>query len=123
MDKKVIYSAVQPTHCLTLGNYIGALNNWLQYQQEESNDCIFAIADLHALTVRQEPGAYRERCLSLFAQYLAMGLDCDKSILYFQSQVHQHAELQWILNCYTYVGEMNRMTQFKIGRASCRERV
>ncbi len=72
MDKKVIYSAVQPTHCLTLGNYIGALNNWLQYQQEESNDCIFAIADLHALTVRQEPGAYRERCLSLFAQYLAM---------------------------------------------------
>lgn len=113
MDKKVIYSAVQPTHCLTLGNYIGALNNWLQYQQEESNDCIFAIADLHALTVRQEPGAYRERCLSLFAQYLAMGLDCDKSILYFQSQVHQHAELQWILNCYTYVGEMNRMTQFK----------
>ncbi|MDE5618772.1 MAG: tryptophan--tRNA ligase [Clostridia bacterium] len=113
MDKKVIYSAVQPTHCLTLGNYIGALNNWLQYQNEPNNDCIFAIADLHALTVRQEPNAYRERCLSLFAQYLAMGLDCNKSILYFQSQVHQHTELQWILNCYTYVGEMNRMTQFK----------
>lgn len=113
MSKKIIYSAVQPTHCLTLGNYLGAVNNWLKYQHDEDNDCIFAIADLHALTVRQDPAVYPDRILSLFAQYLAMGLDAEKNILYMQSQVAEHAVLQWILNCYTYVGEMSRMTQFK----------
>jgi tryptophanyl-tRNA synthetase len=112
MDKrKVAYSGIQPTGCLTLGNYIGAVKNWLTMQEEY--DCIYGIADLHALTVRQVPSEFRKTALSFFAQYLAMGLDPKKSILYFQSHVPQHAELTWILNCYTYVGEASRMTQFK----------
>lgn len=110
-DKKVVYSAVQPTGCITLGNFLGAINNWLKMPDDYAS--IFAIADLHALTVRQNPAEYRQKAISFFAQYLACGLDPDKSILYFQSHVPQHAELTWILNCYSYVGEMNRMTQFK----------
>ena len=110
-DKKVVYSAVQPTGCITLGNFLGAINNWLKMPEEYAS--IFAIADLHALTVRQNPAEYRQKAISFFAQYLACGLDPEKSILYFQSHVPQHAELTWILNCYSYVGEMNRMTQFK----------
>lgn len=110
-DKKVVYSAVQPTGCITLGNYIGAISNWLKLADE--NMSIFSIADLHALTVRQNPAEYRQRALSFFAQYLACGLDPNKSITYFQSHVPQHAELTWILNCFTYIGEVNRMTQFK----------
>lgn len=120
-DKKVVYSAVQPTGCITLGNFLGAINNWLKMQDDYVN--IFAIADLHALTVRQNPAEYRKRALSFFAQYLACGLDPQKSILYFQSHVHQHAELAWILNCFTYVGEMNRMTQFKDKSAKHAENV
>ncbi|MDD4316119.1 MAG: tryptophan--tRNA ligase [Clostridia bacterium] len=112
MDKKkVVYSGIQPTGCLTLGNYIGAVSNWLTMQDEY--DCLFSIADLHALTVRQVPADFRKTALRFFAQYLAMGLDPKKSILYFQSHVPQHAELTWILNCFTYVGEASRMTQFK----------
>lgn len=113
MDKKVIYSGIQPTGCLTLGNYIGAVSNWLKLQEDDNNQCIFSVVDLHALTLRQVPAEYRARNLSFFAQYLAMGVDPKKSIIYFQSHVHEHAELAWVLNCYTYVGEMNRMTQFK----------
>lgn len=113
MDKKVIYSGIQPTGCLTLGNYIGAVSNWLKLQEDENNQCIFSVVDLHALTVRQVPAEYRARNLSFFAQYLALGVDPKKSIIYFQSHVHEHAELAWVLNCYTYVGEMNRMTQYK----------
>ncbi len=110
-DKKVVYSAVQPTGCITLGNYIGAISNWLKLSEEYFS--VFAIADLHALTIRQNPAEYRQRALSFFAQYLACGLDPEKCILYFQSHVPAHAELTWILNCFTYIGETNRMTQFK----------
>lgn len=110
-DKKVVYSAVQPTGCITLGNFLGAINNWLKMTDDYMS--IFAIADLHALTVRQNPAEYRKTAMSFFAQYLACGLDPEKSILYFQSHVPQHTELTWILNCFTYVGEANRMTQFK----------
>ncbi len=110
-DKKIVYSAVQPTGCITLGNYIGAISNWIKLSEEY--DSIFAIADLHALTVRQVPAEYRQRALSFFAQYLACGLDPEKCIMYFQSHVPEHAELTWILNCFTYIGEAQRMTQFK----------
>ena len=113
MEKKVIYSAVQPTNQLTLGNYLGAVNNWLKFQKEEENDCIFAVADLHSLTIRRDAEEVRSSTLSLLAQFLAFGLDEKKNILYVQSHVPAHTQLSWILNCYTYVGEMTRMTQFK----------
>ena len=113
MDKKIIYSGIQPTGLVTLGNYIGALSNWLKLQNDENYQCIYSIADLHSLTVRQVPSEFRNRAISFFAQYLACGLDPQKNIMYFQSHVHEHAELTWILNCFTYVGEASRMTQFK----------
>lgn len=111
MNKPVVYSGIQPTGIITIGNYIGAITNWLKLSDEY--DCIYGIADLHALTVRQVPAEYRQRAMSFFAQYLACGLDPRKNVLYFQSHVHEHAELSWILNCFTYIGEMQRMTQFK----------
>ncbi|HHT83022.1 MAG: tryptophan--tRNA ligase [Christensenellales bacterium] len=112
--KKTVYSGIQPTGCLTLGNYIGAIRNWLKLQEElEEYFCIYSIVDLHALTTRQNPALFRKTALSFFAQLLAVGLDPEKSILYFQSHVPQHAELTWVLNCFTYVGEAGRMTQFK----------
>ena len=111
--KKVIYSAVQPTSQLTLGNYLGAVNNWLKFQAEEGNDCIFAVADLHSLTIRRPREEVENSTLSLLAQFLAFGLDEKKNILYVQSHVPAHTQLAWVLNCYTYVGEMTRMTQFK----------
>lgn len=111
VNKKILYSAIQPTGILTLGNFAGAVGNWLKLQEEGLP--IFAIADLHALTVRQNPAEFRARATSFFAQFLACGLSPEKSTLYYQSHVHEHAELQWILNCYTYVGEMERMTQYK----------
>lgn len=110
-DKKRIVSGIQPTGTITLGNYIGAVNNWRKMQSDF--DSIFFIADLHALTLRREPAEFRQTALGFFAQYLAMGLDPQKAIIYFQSHVRQHTELQWILNCNTYVGEASRMTQFK----------
>ena len=113
MDKKIIYSGIQPTGLVTLGNYIGALSNWLKLQDNDEYQCIFSIADLHSLTVRQVPSEFRNRALSFFAQYLACGLDPQKNIMYFQSHVHEHAELTWIFNCITYIGEASRMTQFK----------
>lgn len=113
MEKKIIYSGIQPTGLVTLGNYIGALQNWLKFQDDENYQCIYSIADLHSLTVRQVPAEFRNRALSFFAQYLACGLDPQKNIMYFQSHVHEHAELTWILNCITYIGEASRMTQFK----------
>ena len=111
--KKVVYSAVQPTSQLTLGNYLGAVNNWLKLQQDESKERIFAVADLHSLTIRREAREVRENTLSLLAQFLAFGLDEKRNIIYVQSHVPAHTQLAWILNCYTYVGEMSRMTQFK----------
>ncbi len=109
--KKIVYSAVQPTGSLTIGNFVGAIRNWLRLQDEY--DCFFAIADLHAITVRQEPAELRRRTLDLAALYLACGIDPAKCALYVQSHVPAHAELCWILNTLTYVGEASRMTQFK----------
>ncbi len=109
--QKVIFSGAQPTGSLTLGNYIGAVSNWKKLQEEY--DSFFSIVDLHSLTVRQDPKTFKETALSFFAQYLASGLDPEKNTLFFQSQVKEHAELAWILNCNTYMGELSRMTQFK----------
>ncbi len=109
--KKIIYSAVQPTGCVTIGNYIGAIHNWVDMQDE--GECVFAIANQHALTVRQDPTEFRARTLSFFAQYLACGLNPEKCVIYIQSHVPAHSQLAWILNCYTYLGELSRMTQFK----------
>lgn len=111
MENKVIYSAVQPSGNLTIGNYVGAISNWVRLQNEY--DCYFAIANMHSITVRQEPAELRRRTLELAALYLACGIDPEKCALYVQSQVPQHAELSWVLNTITYVGEMQRMTQFK----------
>ena len=110
-NKKRIYSAAQPTGVLTLGNYIGSIRNWVDLQEKE--DCVFAIANQHALTVRQNPTEFRARTMSFFAQYLACGLDPEKCVVYLQSHVPAHSQLAWILNCYTYVGELSRMTQYK----------
>ena len=109
--KPVIFSGIQPSGMLTIGNYIGALSRFSQLQDDY--DCIYCVVDEHAITVRQNPADLRRRCLELIALYIASGLDPEKSILYCQSHVSAHAELGWILNCYTYMGELSRMTQFK----------
>ena len=109
--KKVIFSGIQPSGVLTIGNYIGALRRFADLQNEY--DCIYCIVDEHAITVRQNPADLRRRCLELAALYLASGIDPEKSIIYCQSHVSAHAELAWILNCFTYMGELSRMTQFK----------
>lgn len=109
--KKTLYSAVQPTNNLTIGNYIGAISNFVKLQDEYN--CVYAIANMHAITVRQNPAELRQRTLSLLALYIACGVDPEKCILYLQSHVPCHAELCWVLNTFTYVGEMERMTQFK----------
>ena len=110
-DKKVLYSAVQPTNNLTIGNYVGAISNWVKLQNEY--DCYFSVADMHAITVRQNPAELRQKTLSLLALYIACGVDPEKCVLYVQSHVPAHASLCWVLNTFTYVGEMERMTQFK----------
>ncbi|NLF28349.1 MAG: tryptophan--tRNA ligase [Clostridiales bacterium] len=109
--KKRIFSGIQPTGNLTLGNYIGALRNFKLLEDEY--DCLYSIVDSHAITVRQDAAELRRACLRTMAIFLASGLDPEKNILFFQSHVHQHAELAWILDCYTYMGELSRMTQFK----------
>ena len=109
--KKRIFSGIQPTGNLTLGNYIGALRNFGLLQSQY--DCLYSIVDMHAITVRQNPAELRKACLRTMAIFLASGLDPERNIIYFQSQVPQHAELGWILNCFTYMGELSRMTQFK----------
>ncbi len=108
---KRLYSAVQPTNALTIGNYIGAIRNMVALQDEY--DCTYAIANMHAITVRQQPAQLRANTLSVLALYLACGIDPAKCTLYVQSHVPCHAELAWVLNTFTYVGEMERMTQFK----------
>lgn len=110
-DKKVLFSAIQPSGTITLGNYLGALKNWVSLQNEYN--CIFALADLHTITVRQNPASFRKNTLEAYALLLACGVDPKKSIFFIQSHVHTHAELAWILNCYTQFGELSRMTQFK----------
>ena len=109
--KQRIFSGIQPTGNLTLGNYIGALRNFSLLQDEY--DCLYSIVDMHAMTVRQNPAELRKACLRTMSIFLASGLDPQTNIIYFQSQVPQHAELGWILNCFTYMGELQRMTQFK----------
>lgn len=110
-DKKILYSAAQPTNNLTIGNYIGAISNWVRLQSDY--DCIFSIADMHSITVRQNPAELRQRTLAMLALYIACGVDPEKCTLYIQSHVPAHASLTWVLNTFTYVGEMERMTQFK----------
>ncbi len=111
-DKKpILLSGIQPSGHLALGNYVGAMRNWVNLQQDYLG--IFIVVDMHAITVRQKPADLRNRCLSFAAQYLAAGIDPDENIIFIQSHVPQHAELSWVLNCYTYMGELNRMTQFK----------
>lgn len=109
--KQIILSGIQPTGTFTLGNYIGAIRNWVTLQQEY--DCAYMIADLHSLTVRQEPAKLRQQILRAFAVLLACGVDPQKSLMFIQSHVHQHAELNWVLACNTQFGELSRMTQFK----------
>ena len=111
MDRKVILSGVQSTGRLTLGNYLGAINNWVEMQ--EKYDCYYMIANSHSLTVRNNPEELRNNTLKILALYIAAGLDPEKNTIFIQSQVKEHAELAWILNCYTYMGELSRMTQFK----------
>ncbi len=110
-SRKILYSAIQPTNNLTIGNYLGAIKNWITLQHDY--DCYYAIANMHAITVRQTPAELRQKTLSLLALYIACGVDPEKCVLYLQSQVSAHAELCWVLNTFTYVGEMERMTQFK----------
>lgn len=111
MEKKTILSGIQATGNLTLGNYLGAIQNWVKMQEEY--DCYYMIADLHSLTVRNDPEVLRKRALQVLAIYIAAGLDPEKNTIFLQSHVEAHTKLNWILNCYTYMGELNRMTQFK----------
>lgn len=110
-DKKVLFSGMQATGSLTLGNYLGALKNWLTLSDEY--ECFYSVVDMHSITVRQDPATLRKRARALLTLYIAAGLDPEKNCIYYQSHVSGHAELAWILNCYTYMGELNRMTQFK----------
>lgn len=110
-QKKVIFSGIQPSGELTLGNYLGALKNWVKLQDDY--DCYYCIVDMHAITVRQEPKDLRRRTLEVLAIYIASGIDPDKNTIFIQSHVPAHAEAAWLLNCNTYMGELSRMTQFK----------
>lgn len=111
MDKKLIFSGIQPTGTFTLGNYIGAVRNWGPLQEEYN--CIYCVVDMHAITVRQDPAKLRKNTLEAYALLMACGIDPEKSILFIQSHVKTHAELNWILGCSTQFGELSRMTQFK----------
>lgn len=110
-QKKVIFSGMQPSGSPTLGNYLGAFKNWNKLQNDY--DCIYCIVDMHAITVRQDPVKLRKMIKDLFTLYISIGLDIEKNIIYCQSHVPAHSELGWILNCYSYMGEISRMTQFK----------
>ena len=109
--KKVLFSGMQATGNLTLGNYLGALKNWVTLSDEY--ECFYSVVDMHSITVRQNPAELRKRARALLTLYIAAGLDPKKNCIYYQSHVSGHAELAWILNCFTYMGELNRMTQFK----------
>ena len=109
--KKVLFSGMQATGNLTLGNYLGALKNWVTLSDEY--ECFYSVVDMHSITVRQNPAELRKRARNLLTLYIAAGLDPKKNCIYYQSHVSGHAELAWILNCFTYMGELNRMTQFK----------
>lgn len=110
-DKKIIFSGIQPSGNLTLGNYLGAIRNWVSLQKDYH--CIYAMMDMHTITVRQTPAELRRRTMELLALYIACGIDPEENIFFIQSHNPAHAELAWVLNCYTYMGELQRMTQFK----------
>ncbi len=110
-EKKTMLSGIKPSGDLTLGSYLGAIKNWPS--RAEEFDCYYFMADMHAITVRQDPASLRRRTLEQLAQYIACGLDPEKNTLFIQSHVRQHAELGWVLNCYAMFGELSRMTQFK----------
>ena len=110
-DQKVLFSGMQATGNLTLGNYLGALKNWVALADEY--ECFYSVVDMHSITVRQDPSELRRRARALLLLYVAAGIDPQKSCIYYQSHVSAHAELAWILNCFTYMGELSRMTQFK----------
>ena len=109
--KKIVYSGIQPSGTFTIGNYFGAMKNWVKLQEDYQS--IFCVVDLHAITMPQNPADLRRRTYESLALLLALGIDPEKSTLYVQSMVPEHAELTWILNCCTYMGELSRMTQFK----------
>lgn len=109
--KKTLFSGMQATGDITLGNYLGALKNWVSLDDEYN--CFYSVVDMHSITVRQDPAVFRKRARTLLTLYIAAGLDPEKNCIYYQSHVSAHAELSWILNCFTYMGELNRMTQFK----------
>ncbi len=111
--KQRILSGIQPSGALTLGNYVGALRNWVQLQKEDKYESYYMIADLHSITVRQEPKDLRKNCMDLLALFLACGLDGEKEPIFFQSHIPAHTQLGWVLDCNTYMGELSRMTQFK----------
>ncbi|MBW9170241.1 tryptophan--tRNA ligase [Clostridium estertheticum] len=111
-NKKVIFSGIQPSGDLTLGNYLGAIKNWVKLQDEY--ECYFCVVDLHAITVKQEPKDLRRRTLELLAIYLAAGIDPEKNTMFIQSHVPAHSEAAWLLTCSTYMGELSRMTQYKV---------
>ena len=110
-EKKLIFSGIQPTGTFTLGNYIGAIRNWAPLQDQYR--CVYCVVDMHAITVRQDPVKLRQHTLEAYALLLACGIDLEKSILFIQSHVRTHAELNWLLCCNTQFGELSRMTQFK----------
>ena len=110
-DKKIIFSGAQPSGKMTLGNYLGAIQNWVKMQ--ENYNCFYSVVDLHAITVPQEAKNLRKNTIELLAQYLACGLSPEKNTIFIQSHVKEHVELMWILSTMTYMGELSRMTQFK----------
>ncbi len=121
IEKKRMLSGIQPSGDLHLGNYLGAIKNWSA--RAETYECFYFMADMHTITVRQIPADLRRRTLEQLAQYIACGLDPEKNTLFVQSHVHQHAELGWVLNCYTMFGELSRMTQFKDKSAKHQENI
>lgn len=111
--KQVVFSAIQPSGTITLGNYLGAVKNWVKMQQSGEFNCIYALADLHTITVRQTPSVMRQNIINAYASILACGVDVEKSPFFIQSHNPNHAQMAWVLNCYTQFGELSRMTQFK----------
>ena len=111
--KKRILSGIQPSGAVTLGNYVGALRNWVELQKSDEYECYFMLADLHTITVRQEAKVLRKNAIDLLALFLAAGIDPKKSPVFFQSHIPAHVQLSWVLSCNTYMGELSRMTQFK----------
>ena len=111
--KETVFSAIQPSGSITLGNYLGAVKNWVKMQENENYNCIYALADLHTITVRQEPAQFKKNILDMYASIMACGIDVEKAPFFIQSHNPNHAVIAWILDCYTQFGELSRMTQFK----------